>query len=103
MGGLTRETGGYKVMGHTFSNGSYKVTRSEVTLNTEQGLYVIPSNGGYSCLGFDVCKERTQGWAAWLGESLPEPIPFASLNAYKLYSEMLARVSERKFLRAISK
>ena len=30
----------------------------KVTINREQRLFVIPSGGGYSCLGFDVCQER---------------------------------------------
>jgi hypothetical protein len=68
----------------------------QVTLNTDQRLYVIPAtHGGYSCLGFDVCKERTEGYANWLGEALPVPMPYASLDAYKLYMEMLSKVSAR--------
>lgn len=33
----------------------------KVTMNREQRLYIIPcTGGGYSCLGFDVCKQRAE-------------------------------------------
>lgn len=63
---------------------------TDVSLNAEQKLYVIPDGGGYSCLGFDVCKNWTIGYAAWCGFTLPDPLPYASLEAYELYR----RVSE---------
>lgn len=33
-------------------------TQPSVTVNAEQGLYVIPCGGGYTCLGFQVCEDR---------------------------------------------
>jgi hypothetical protein len=38
----------------------------EVTLNDEQGLYVIPCGKGYTCLGYDVCLERSERLLDWL-------------------------------------
>ena len=37
-----------------------------IRINREQRLYVIPCGGGYSCLGFDVAKRKTQAVADWL-------------------------------------
>jgi len=31
-----------------------------LTLNDEQGLYVIAVEGGFSCLGYDVCRHRCE-------------------------------------------
>jgi hypothetical protein len=41
-----------------------------VTVNRSQGLYVIPSGGGFSCLGFQVCIDRATRLAGNLGEPL---------------------------------
>ena len=38
-----------------------------VTINQDQGLYVIPKHGGYSCLGFDVLIERYNRLAVEVG------------------------------------
>lgn len=41
--------------------------KQQVTINEEQGLYVIPaSHGGYSCLGFDVAFRKSQAVYDWL-------------------------------------
>lgn len=39
-----------------------------VTLNNDQRLFIIPCNGGYSCLGFDVCRSRCERLAAELAQ-----------------------------------
>lgn len=39
-----------------------------VTVNAEQELYVIPCGGGYTCLGFDVCLNRSRALRTWLEE-----------------------------------
>lgn len=44
----------------------------QVTFNEEQGLFVIPCNDGYSCLGLTVCWDRASKLAHELGECLPE-------------------------------
>ena len=46
---------------------------TSVTLNHDQRLYVIPSGNGYTCLGFDVCREQAGRLAEWLGTSKPAP------------------------------
>lgn len=46
------------------------VSTPSVTVNRKQGLYVIPSGGGFSCLGFQVCIDRATRLAAELGEPL---------------------------------
>lgn len=69
----------------------------EVTLNHDQKLYVIPlgTGQGFSCLGFDVCRERTLSYAKWLGIKLAYTLPYGSPAAYQLYEETLAKVRER--------
>ena len=72
---------------------------SNVTVNVEQGLYVIPSGNGYSCLGFDVCLERSRKYAAWLrGQGLRASAPAKSkrgtLAAYDRYRWMSGKVFE---------
>lgn len=46
------------------------------TINKEQGLFVVPSGGGYSCLGFEVCKKRVNALAV----ELDQPIWTGSLK-----------------------
>lgn len=70
----------------------------EVTINSEQGLYVIPeSNGnGYSCLGFDVLINRYNSIVTWLRkeglqqDDLP-PEARGSMRAYTAYRTLLDR------------
>jgi hypothetical protein len=74
----------------------------EVTINSEQGLYVIPeSHGGYSCLGFDVLIDRYNRLAAELGESFSPFLPElrGTLYAYEAYRKLMdaARTSGRRF------
>jgi hypothetical protein len=69
-----------------------------VTLNEEQKLYVIPCGNGYTCLGFDICKEWTQGYARWAVIELPEPMPYASLEAYELYSRIQQQAAAKAAL-----
>lgn len=69
-----------------------------ITLNHEQGLYVIPCGEGYTCLGFDVCKEWTIKRAQWAVVALPEPMPYASLEAYALYEHVSEQVRAKAAL-----
>lgn len=36
------------------------------SINHDQKLYVFKEGGGYSCLGFDVCKQRAIAYLQWL-------------------------------------
>lgn len=68
-----------------------------VSLNHEQGLYVIPSTHGYSCLGFDVLERRYNGLAAELkalGVEIPPPEPRATLVRHEQYRKLVEKASE---------
>ena len=64
-----------------------------VTLNTEQELYVIPTAGGYSCLGFDVLESRYCKLASELvsqfNYSCPMPELRGTLERYAQYQKLL--------------
>jgi len=69
-----------------------------VTVNTEQGLYVIPCGDGYSCLGFDVLLARRNAVAAWLrSEGLDaDDLPRQSrgtMPAYHAYTALMDRAA----------
>ena len=60
---------------------------SPVTVNSDQKLYVIPCGSGYSCLGFDVCRERAERLA--LSLRLPSPVHApGTLELYAEYGEL---------------
>jgi hypothetical protein len=67
-----------------------------VTINAEQELYVIPGNGGFSCLGFDVLITRYNAIAAWLraeelhANDIP-PEARGSMRAYTAYQTLMFR------------
>jgi len=58
-----------------------------VTLNTEQGLYVIPCGDGYTCLGFDNARDHAGQIAARLEQPLLAfgPGDHGSLAGYDKY------------------
>lgn len=57
-----------------------------VKINREQRLYVIPCGAGYSCLGFDVAKRKTQAVADWLKRpDLAPPPCVGTLKAWAAY------------------
>ena len=72
-----------------------------VTLNAEQRLYVIPCDGGFSCLGFDVLANRAHKLREWLCQDakgsnvwpVPEPDAIGTIEAYQNY-EALCRIAE---------
>jgi hypothetical protein len=64
-------------------------------IDAERQLFVLKEGDGYSCLGFDVARDRTRQYAELLGESLPEPLPYATTEALKLYEEV-----ERRFAKS---
>lgn len=38
------------------------------SINTEQGVYVMPCGGGFSCYGFDVLDRKARGILLWIVE-----------------------------------
>lgn len=62
---------------------------SQITLNTEQSLYVIPCGGGYSCFGFENAKRDTEQIALALDRKdlMPTPEVFGKLAGYSLYEK----------------
>jgi len=63
--------------------------KPEFSINAEQGLYVIPSGSGYSCLGFDVAERWARGVLAWLPEGA-RPRFDAALGTAEHYNQYLA-------------
>ncbi len=64
-----------------------------VTVNLEQKLFVIPTGDGYSCLGFDVCAERTAKYAKWLKVEIPaESEPRGTLEAYAAMNRLMDQI-----------
>jgi len=60
-----------------------------VSLNTEQSVFVISTQDGYTCLGFKVCQQWTRDIAQELGRSDLEPTAFGTLDAYRQYEAVL--------------
>lgn len=56
-----------------------------ITINQEQRLFVLPSGGGYSCLGFDVVFKRLKQYAQRLGLTAPDPQQVGSMAQYQQY------------------
>lgn len=54
-----------------------------ITVNENQRLYVIPCGNGFSCLGFDVCRERVERLAL----DLRQPLTSAAPGTLELYAE----------------
>jgi hypothetical protein len=75
-----------------------------ITINKEQGVYVIPSGEGYTCLGFDVAYNRAWGYVRWLKDEsqsvlhiMPHPDLKGTLEGYKEYERALHAVSTYNF------
>lgn len=75
----------------------------KVTVNEEQKLYVIPANGGYSCLGFDVAFDRATKVHQWIIDNCPElrgeltgprPEMKGTLGGYLDYVKIMAAGAE---------
>lgn len=75
-----------------------KLTK-EVTYNAEIGLFTIPGNSGYSCLGLAVCRERSARLASELGVALPEDIRSrkweSPMALYGFYLALIAQAERR--------
>jgi hypothetical protein len=71
----------------------------KIMINRTYGLYVLPCGEGFTCLGFDVCYDRTCRMVDWLrrhGEdaAYPEPSDKGTYQAYSLYRAVYG-VAER--------
>lgn len=84
---------------------SLETTAARVTVNETQGLYVIRSDYGYSCLGFDVCTDRARRYLDWLmskGEpdaggllSELDRLPRGDLRKHEIYESAVAAIKRR--------
>lgn len=61
------------------------------SVNVEQGLYVLPCGGGYSCLGFDVAHARAAAVAAWANLPAPDPALKGTLAGLAAYQATMAK------------
>jgi hypothetical protein len=86
----------------SFIHRSRGYVMSSVTINTEQHLFVLRERGGCSCLGFEVVRDRTRQYAALLGESLPDPLPYATLDALRLYENIEMRLARSPIARHLT-
>jgi len=60
-----------------------------LTLNNKDNLFVIGVNAGFSCLGFDVCQERSIAMAKWLGVTPPTSAYWGTVNGYDKFVELI--------------
>jgi hypothetical protein len=71
-------------------------TMENVTINTEQRLFVIEQSHGYSCLGFDVCFDITKRLAIELNKPVPVPPAENELMALYGYYTELQEIARKK-------
>ena len=75
--------------------------KKSVTVNESMRLYVLRTQGGFSCLGFDVCEARINRYAAWLADRglTPENSdPPGTVGRYEFYCslcESIRKTGER--------
>ena len=58
-------------------------------IDQESRLYVIHDGNGYSCLGFEYARKRTEGLAVWLSRSAPNPDVWGMEEGYRTYQAFL--------------
>ncbi len=70
---------------------------TNVTINKEQKLYVIPCGKGYTCLGFKVLQDRNNALALELDRKdlMLANDTIGTLAAYKNYSDLVELARER--------
>ncbi len=71
--------------------------RKDISINTEQGLYVIPCGSGYTCLGFEVADRKARDVAEWMGRDdlIPQACnPPGTLGHYDHYSIVMSAGAE---------
>jgi len=57
-------------------------------INPKQRLYVLRERGGFSCLGFDVARDRTMMYLTLMGHALPDSVPYGNREAFELYQSI---------------
>lgn len=62
---------------------------STITTNEESKLFTIGFDAGYTCLGFDVCQERSTAMAKWLNVTLPDASLWGTIPGYERYRELV--------------
>ncbi len=67
-----------------------------VTINDKERLFIIPCAGGFSCLGFDVCRERVGKLERELGHTHTAIHSKRYDNALDLYEHYEVLVSEAR-------
>lgn len=64
------------------------------SINTDQGLYVIDSGTGYSCLGFAVAERTRQAVLAWMEVVDETPYALGTPAHYEAYVQAMDRGAE---------
>ena len=59
-----------------------------ITVNQDQRVYVIPSNGGYSCLGFDIAESRIAALLAEGHRITGSPAAIGTVERYAQYRHL---------------
>jgi len=72
------------------------------SINSEQRLFVLNAGRGFTCLGFDVVRDRTRQYAGFLGETLIEPLPYGSVEAFRLYQEIEHRLAKNSIAQKLT-
>jgi len=68
---------------------SKKPIQNTITLNDSDRLFVIGASAGFTCLGYDVCYERSVAMAKWLGESLPNESEKGTIESYERFRALV--------------
>jgi hypothetical protein len=58
------------------------------SIDLKQQLYVLRGDGGFSCLGFGVARDRMLLYLKRMGRTLPDPIPYGDREAFALYQSI---------------
>ena len=66
-----------------------KPKQSTLTINAKDKLFVIGTEAGSTCLGFDVCYERSQSMAEWLGVESPDESFKGTIEGYERFKELV--------------
>jgi len=59
-------------------------------IDTDQGLYVIDSGTGYSCLGFAVAERKRQAVLVWADGVADGPYALGTPEHYEAYTQAMA-------------
>jgi len=69
--------------------------KTNIVVNTEQELFVIPCGSGFTCLGFSVCFDRSVKLAQELGVTVPAKRYKATRGAYEYYERLIEIAKQR--------